>query len=244
MENTNKIVKIFVSVFLCIVILCIGFFAGMYFERSAGSKADVVLPYDGDISDADVFIDMPNLRQYGGYTCGTTCVQMIMNFMLPYDGDINLADLETELGSSEEAGTTPDSILSYFNKMGINVYSEEKISISDLIAALDNKSPVMMPIQAWSAAEDGSYNLSDPSDTETYLSEGHYVICVGYKNTSEGYIFYFNDPACTGYCLLKEAELDERWIDVDANGRIYDHFGIVVNAGDVSYSPSGAYHLD
>ena len=28
--------------------------------------------------DADVFIDIPNLRQYGGYTCGTTCVQMVM----------------------------------------------------------------------------------------------------------------------------------------------------------------------
>ena len=36
------------------------------------------LPYSGQTQDADVFIDIPNLRQYGGYTCGTTCVQMVM----------------------------------------------------------------------------------------------------------------------------------------------------------------------
>lgn len=35
-------------------------------------------PYSGQTQDADVFIDIPNLRQYGGYTCGTTCVQMVM----------------------------------------------------------------------------------------------------------------------------------------------------------------------
>ena len=31
--------------------------------------------YAGRTQDADVLIDIPNLRQYGGYTCGTTCVQ-------------------------------------------------------------------------------------------------------------------------------------------------------------------------
>lgn len=40
--------------------------------------------YAGEIQEADVFIDIPNLRQYGGYTCGTTCVQMLMNWMFPY----------------------------------------------------------------------------------------------------------------------------------------------------------------
>ena len=47
--------------------------------------------YAGEIQEADVFIDIPNLRQYGGYTCGTTCVQMLMNWMFPYQGDLNLA---------------------------------------------------------------------------------------------------------------------------------------------------------
>ena len=45
----------------------------------AAEQSSVQPPYDGQTQDADVFIDMPNLRQYGGYTCGTTCVQMVMN---------------------------------------------------------------------------------------------------------------------------------------------------------------------
>ena len=47
----------------------------------AAEQSSVHPPYDGQIQDADVFIDMPNLRQYGGYTCGTTCVQMVMNWI-------------------------------------------------------------------------------------------------------------------------------------------------------------------
>ncbi|MFR8413907.1 MAG: hypothetical protein ACLVBI_09395 [Dialister invisus] len=49
----------------------------------AAEQSSLQPPYDGQIQDADVFIDMPNLRQYGGYTCGTTCVQMVMNWLDP-----------------------------------------------------------------------------------------------------------------------------------------------------------------
>lgn len=241
MQNKKKVIIYIISAVLLIAVLCGAFFAGMAFERLT-SEPKVDPPYDDDISKADVFIDIPNLRQYGGYTCGTTCVQMILNWLLPYDGDINLANLEKELGSSDEVGTTPDSVFTYFDEMGI-AFDKKEMIISDLVASLDGGSPVMMAIQAWSTAEDGSYNTKDASNTETYLIEGHYVICVGYKKTNDGYTFYFNDPACVGYCVLSEKELDERWIDVDASGKVYDHFGIVIK-GETVYSPTGAYHLD
>ena len=60
----------------------------------AAEQSSVQPPYDGQTQDADVFIDMPNLRQYGGYTCGTTCVQMVMNWLDPYQADWNLAAYE------------------------------------------------------------------------------------------------------------------------------------------------------
>ena len=60
----------------------------------AAEESSVQPPYDGQTQDADVFIDMPNLRQYGGYTCGTTCVQMVMNWLDPYQADWNLAAYE------------------------------------------------------------------------------------------------------------------------------------------------------
>ncbi len=200
-------------------------------------------PYAGDVTDADVFIDLPNLRQYGGYTCGTTCVQMVMNWLFPFEGDINLAALEEILGSTDEAGTTPESILSFFRTQSVSAEEHYDMSLDDLAAALDSGSPVMLAIQAWSAAEDGSYNLSDPTDTDTYLTEGHYVICVGYRSTDAGRIFYFNDPACVGYCLLSEEELDARWIDTDVYGQVYPHFGIVIS-GQTGYVSTGVYHLD
>lgn len=200
-------------------------------------------PYDGSVSDADVWIDLPALRQYGGYTCGTTCVQMLMNWLFPEAGDINLAYLEEDLGTTDETGTTPDSILTYFRANGVSAETREGMTVSDLAAALDSGSPVMIALQAWSTAEDGSFNTTDPSDAETYLIEGHYVICVGYQKTGDGYVFYFNDPACVGHCLLTGEELDARWIDVDANGKICDHFGIVVS-GKTAYDPNGVFHMD
>lgn len=199
--------------------------------------------YDGSISEADIFVDMPNLRQYGNYTCGATCVQMIMNWLKPYEGDINLTAYEEVLGTTEEAGTPPENILQYFEINDIAVNAGEKRTIKELVEALNEKHPMLMCIQAWSSAEDGSYNVDDPSNQNTYLTEGHWVVCVGYKETSDGYLLYFNDPACVGYCVLDEKELDCRWIDVDIEEKVYDHYGIEIEAS-TDFDPYGAYHLD
>ena len=82
--------------------------------------------YAGRTQDADVFIDIPNLRQYGGYTCGTTCVQMLMNWLEPYQADLNLTAYEEALGTTEETGTPPDAILAFFEENGVRVIAREK----------------------------------------------------------------------------------------------------------------------
>ena len=38
------------------------------------AQAQAQSPYDGTVAEADVLIEIPALRQYGGYSCGTTCV--------------------------------------------------------------------------------------------------------------------------------------------------------------------------
>ena len=58
--------------------------------------------YDGSLADADVYIEIPALRQYGGYTCGATCVQMLMNWLDPYNADLNLTRYEELLGTTPE----------------------------------------------------------------------------------------------------------------------------------------------
>ena len=200
-------------------------------------------PYDGSVADADVFISIPALRQYGGYTCGTTCVQMLMNWLFPYEGDLNLAAYEEALGTTEDAGTPPESIVRFLAESGVAAREKENSTVDELAAALYAGRPTLMCIQACSSAEDGSYNTADLSDPETYLAEGHWVICVGYQQTENGRRFFFNDPACVGHCLLDEAELDARWIDMDGAGRVYDHYGIEIS-GASAYDSNGAFHLD
>ena len=136
-------------------------------------------PYAAFLSDADVLIDVPALRQYGDYTCGATCVQMLMNWLYPYEADLNLTAYEELLGTTPENGTSPDKILRYFEENGVEFAALHSLTPDDLRQKLDAGHPVLLPLQAWSSAEDGSYQLDDPSDSETYLAEGHWVICVG-----------------------------------------------------------------
>ena len=103
--------------------------------------------------------------------------------------------------------------------------------------------PVMMPLQAWSSAEDGSYNLDDPSQSETYLAEGHWVLCVGYGENADGLYFLFNDPACVGHTMVYADELDSRWIDRDGEGTVYDHFGIEI-LQNTEYDGGGLFYMD
>ena len=100
-----------------------------------------------------------------------------------------------------------------------------------------------MPLQAWSSAEDGSYNLDAPSDSESYLVEGHWVICVGYCQNAETPYFIFNDPACVGHTILYADELNRRWIDMDGAGAIYDHFGIEITQS-TTYNKNGLFYMD
>lgn len=196
-------------------------------------------PYAGYTTDADKFIAVPNLRQYGDYTCGTTCVQMLMNYLYPQTGDKNLSAYEKELGTTPENGTTPQQIYDYFIAQGVDVEKKDNIGITELVSSIDAGHPVMMCIQAWSDV----YNTTDPTATDhPYLADGHWVICVGYQKTADGYQFYFNDPACVGHCLMSQSDLENRWIDMDGSGTIYKHFGFVIK-GTTDFNNDGVFYL-
>ena len=207
-----------------------------------GSLVDASI-YDGSLADADVYIEIPALRQYGGYTCGATCVQMLMNWLDPYAADLNLTRYEELLGTTPEKGTPPDSIMGYLAENNVAFAASEHWSLEDLRAALDAGHPVMMALQAWSSADDGSYNVDNPASPDTYLVEGHWVICVGYCDDPDEPYFIFNDPACVGHTLLYADELAERWIDMDGDGVIYDRFGIEITQS-VKFDADGLFHMD
>ena len=227
-----------------LLLACLVFLGGGGAALSARgeTKAPAGL-YAGSLSDAEVFIDLPALRQYGGYTCGAACVQMLMNWLFPYAADLNLAQYEALLGTTPEDGTPPDAILAFLEESGVAFDASQGMTLDQLRECLGKGQPVLMALQAWSSAEDGSYNLDDPSDPESYLAEGHWVICVGYCQNTETPYFIFSDPACVGHTMIYADELNRRWIDMDGAGAIYDHFGIEITQA-TQYSKSGLFYMD
>lgn len=230
----RKITLSMIAALLAMVVLC---------ASACTNDRPLSAPYLDSVKNADVFIELPALRQYGGYTCGCTCVQMIMNWLQPLDADLNLATYEQLLSATDETGTPPSNVLRFFDENGVSYRTHEKAGTSALVAALDAGHPLMLPIQAWSTADDGSFNTLDPDDTDTYLIEGHWVICVGYQKSGSDYRFYFNDPASVGYCYLECDELDARWIDMAYDGELFDHYAIEITSAP-KYSPDGAFHMD
>ncbi|MDY3243377.1 MAG: C39 family peptidase [Candidatus Limiplasma sp.] len=233
----------FFRTFLLLCLVCLGLmllsFPG-YAESDAASSSDL---YAGFLTEADRWIDIPALRQYGDYTCGATCVQMLMNWLSPYDADLNLTQYEELLGTTPETGTSPSAVLSFLEESDVEFAASQALTLSGLQEMLAAGHPVMMPLQAWSSAEDGSYNLDDPSQSETYLAEGHWVLCVGYGENADGLYFLFNDPACVGHTMVYADELDSRWIDMDGEGTVYDHFGIEI-LQKTEYDGSGLFYMD
>lgn len=233
----------FFRTFLLLCPVCLGLmllsFPG-YAESDAASSSDL---YAGFLTEADRWIDIPALRQYGDYTCGATCVQMLMNWLSPYDADLNLTQYEELLGTTPETGTSPSAVLSFLEESDVEFAASQALTLSGLQEMLAAGHPVMMPLQAWSSAEDGSYNLDDPSQSETYLAEGHWVLCVGYGENADGLYFLFNDPACVGHTMVYADELDSRWIDMDGEGTVYDHFGIEI-LQKTEYDGSGLFYMD
>ena len=211
-----------------------------YAESDAASSSDL---YAGFLTEADRWIDIPALRQYGDYTCGATCVQMLMNWLSPYDADLNLTQYEELLGTTPETGTSPSAVLSFLEESDVEFAASQALTLSGLQEMLAAGHPVMMPLQAWSSAEDGSYNLDDPSQSETYLAEGLWVLCVGYGENAVGLYFLFNDAGWVGHTMVYADELDSRWIDMDGEGTVYDHFGIEI-LQNTEYDGSGLFYMD
>ena len=198
------------------------------------------VPYAGSISDAQYFISLPNLRQFGDYSCGATCVQMIMNWLVPFFADYNLSDYLEYLGTTPETGTSPDSILAFFDRQSVAYESRDGWSLDGLAESLRAGRPMIMAIQAWAVGPENCGGTGEKSPDE--LDDGHWVICVGYRKVENKYTFYFNDPACVGHCLLEGEELEDRWIDKDADCKEHRHYGIAVEPSK-AYDPCGVFQL-
>lgn len=191
------------------------------------------------ISEADVFYHVPDLRQYEDYSSGAACVQMIMNYLEPSEYDNDISEYMDELDTDENNGTSVQNIKAYFDDNDVEFTENSSFTTDYLVRLLKDKNIILMCLQAWS--KDGTYNTDD-AESDDYLEDGHWVICVGYKKEDDTRIFYFNDPACAGYTVLEESDLNERWAYTDDSEQVFSRYGIVIGCSE-DYNPSEAYYM-
>jgi len=168
--------------------------------------------------DADIFIQVPIIRQSTDYSCGAACLLSVMGYygIDPYEKQV-MAALKTTL-----AGVDPVDFPKAAKKFDLNAKVKEGMTQDEIKKNLDDDIPVILDIQAWG-------NKKDYSDV---WNEGHFVVAVGYDK--EGY--YLMDPSQIGYTYITEPELDDRWHDVEiGTKRKFYNVGIIVTGKEPKF---------
>jgi hypothetical protein len=164
-----------------------------------------------DISQADVLLNVPTIRQSTDYSCGAATFSSILAF---YGHDLPEKEVIDLMGTTKE-GTNPESFLSGAKKFKLKSELREGMTIKNLRECLDERIPVILCIQAWGNKKD--YNKE--------WEDGHYVAAIGYDLKG----FYFMDPSQIGYSYLETGDLEDRWHDIRKDKKkTYTHLGIII----------------
>jgi ABC-type bacteriocin/lantibiotic exporter with double-glycine peptidase domain len=162
--------------------------------------------------DEDHLVVVPDLRQIDDYDCGVSSAQAILAY---YGFDFRENQLLDFLDVSKENGTTVESLLRLYKKVGLQVVARNGLTIDNLKVCIDKGYPVQLLVQAWA---------EDPLTVDwTKEENGHYVVAVGYT----GDTIVFEDPSTFGRAILTREALMERWHCRDDEGD-FVQFGIAV----------------
>jgi len=164
-----------------------------------------------DISQADVLLNVPSIRQSTEYSCGAATFSSILAF---YGHDLSEKEVMNLIGTTS-GGTNPESFLSGSKKFGLKSELIEGMTEKGIRNYLDKGIPVILSIQAW----------GDKKDYTVDWNDGHYVVAIGYDKNG----FYFMDPSQLGYSYLETNDLNDRWHDIRRdNKKKYIHLGIII----------------
>ena len=98
------------------------------------------------INNGREFIDIPNLRQSTGYSCGASALQMLLSY---YGVNTREKDLMKELDTNHEKGTDTDDIVKVSNeKFKLNAKRHDDASIKSLLNHIKNKIPTILLIKS------------------------------------------------------------------------------------------------
>jgi predicted double-glycine peptidase len=167
-------------------------------------------------------IDMPNDRQYSYWDCGDS---VVVTALARFGIEPNPESLITDLGSTVDWGTEPESIKSVLESYGLTVELKE-MTIENIKEYINNDTPVILDIQAWHFEDGREYDYSNE------WNDGHYVTAYGYTETT----IKLKDPSSLTNRELTYEELQKRWHDVDKEGNKLYNIGIAYHGLPVTYS--------
>jgi uncharacterized protein len=180
---------------------------------------------------------IPDVRQSQPYSCGAASLQAVFNY---WGIDRREGVLMEELGTSEETGTPPESLVRVARAHGLDAELRTFLTISDLEAANRNKTPVIIACQAWSDVSPA--NLSWEKDWE----DGHYMVVIGIDREN----VYFEDPSLLGTRgVIPRGEFVSRWHDYEGpspygpNSTAYYQAGIFIRGAEPASYPAFT-HVD
>ena len=168
---------------------------------------------------------MPGGIQTFDFDCGAKALQLVMAYYgVVVREDELIRDLKTD-----RDGTPVTNMISVAEKKGFQVIAECGVSLEQVKQYLDQKTPVIVLIQAWA---EKYMTLEDWRDDD---NDGHYVIVIGY----EGNIIVFEDPSSIRRTWLTTEEFIENYFSLME--RIFSYRSIIsrlVNVGN--YNPFSA----
>ena len=149
-------------------------------------------------------LDLPDVRQAEAWDCGPAATLAVLRYF--ERGPDDLPALVDALGTTPEAGTKPGAIASYLGSQGLTVTTRLGLDLEHLHRFYMAGQPVLCPCRPTAEA-----------------NNGHWVVVIG---LGLGQVF-LHDPM-TGRRMLPEADWLAQWRDTDADGRVYERYGIAV----------------
>jgi predicted double-glycine peptidase len=163
-------------------------------------------------------LPVPLISQAHPWTCGAAALMGALVYFGVFDDAESR--LDTELGSTPEAGTRVTRIVAGARRYGLEAEARTGLTLDDLAAEAARGAVVIVALQAWS-----THTISD---WQSSWEDGHYVDIVGLDAER----VYVMDPSVrTGYAYLPREQFLERWHDYDLEDgekAVYQRLGIAI----------------
>jgi uncharacterized protein len=166
---------------------------------------------------------VPDVRQSQPYSCGASALQAVFSY---WGIDKREGVLLQELGTTEEYGTPPESIVNVARAYNFSAGLRTNLTLADLEEANTEKIPVIIACQAWSDVSPATL----PWDQD--WEDGHYMVVIGIDQENT----YFEDPSLLGTRgVIPRQEFLSRWHDYEGappfgvNSTVLYHAGIFIS---------------